>query len=98
MNNLTKFFNYQKGVLSADGCSLVKIAEEIGTPAYVYSAEAFLNPLLELKQGLKSLDYLICFAVKSNSNLAILKLLGDAGAGMDIVSGGELYRARLAGI
>ncbi|MEO5969183.1 MAG: diaminopimelate decarboxylase [Bdellovibrionia bacterium] len=98
MSTPLHYFNYQKGVLSTGGCSLTKIAEEVGTPAYVYSAEAFLTPLQEFRQGLQGVDHLICFAVKSNSNLAILKLLGDAGAGMDIVSGGELYRARQAGI
>lgn len=98
MSTPFQFFNYQKGILSTSGCSLVKIAEEMGTPTYVYSAEAFLQPLQELQQGLKGLDHLVCFAVKSNSNLAILNLLGNAGAGMDIVSGGELYRARRAGI
>jgi len=98
MSTPFQYFNYQKGILSAGGCSLDKIAREVGTPAYVYSREAFLTPLQEFNQGLQGLDHLICFAVKSNSNLTILKLLGDSGAGMDIVSGGELYRTRRAGI
>jgi diaminopimelate decarboxylase len=94
----TDFFHYKKNALSVDGVLLSKIAEEVGTPAYVYSAEAFLSPLKELQRGLRSIDHLICFAVKANSNLGILKLLDQAGAGMDLVSGGELHRAGLAGV
>jgi diaminopimelate decarboxylase len=92
-----QFFGYEKGRLSTDGVSLAEIAHEVGTPVYIYSAEAFLSPLRELQKGLKDLDHLICFAVKSNSNIAIIKLLAEAGAGMDLVSGGELFRAKKAG-
>ena len=60
------FFNYKKNILATDGVSLQKIAEKTGTPVYVYSAEAFLAPLKRLQKGLKGLDHLICFAVKSN--------------------------------
>jgi diaminopimelate decarboxylase len=93
------FFQYDRSQeLCTDGVKLSEIARKIGTPVYVYNASAFLEPLKELKKGLKSLNHLICFAVKSNSSLAILKLLADAGAGMDLVSGGELYRAEKAGV
>ncbi len=78
--------------------SLEKIADATGTPVYVYSANAFLEPLRRLRAGLEGLDCLICFAVKSNSNLSILRMLNEAGAGMDIVSGGELFRAMQAGV
>ncbi len=98
MNTPLQFFPYRKNELTAQGIPLRKIAEETGTPVYVYSAEAFLTPLREFQLGLKNLDPLICFAMKSNSNLSILKLLSDAGAGMDLVSGGELYRAQVAGV
>jgi len=94
----TDFFQYKKNTLSVDGVPLAKIAEEVGTPAYVYSAEGFLSPLRELQKGLKSIDHLVCFAVKANSNLGIIKMLEQAGAGMDLVSGGELYRASVAGV
>ena len=87
------FFTYSSGQLRAQGLRLDEIADKVGTPCYVYSADAFLKPLEEFKKGLAGLDHLVCFAVKSNSNIAILKLLSDAGAGMDLVSGGELYRA-----
>jgi diaminopimelate decarboxylase len=70
----------------------------VGTPAYVYSADAFLDPLKALQKGLASVDHMVCFAVKSNSNVAVLKRLASEGAGMDLVSGGELFRARAAGV
>ena len=92
------FFTYRQNHLSAGTVSLTEIAESTGTPVYVYSADALLKPLQELQKGLASLDHLVCFAVKANSSLAVLKLLGDAGAGMDLVSGGELYRAGVAGV
>src|SRR4051812_43513867 len=92
------FFHYKDGVLKAEQVALDHIAEEVGTPVYVYSKEAFLSPLRELKEGLSEVDSLICFAVKANSNLAVLKLLAGAGAGMDLVSGGELFRALKAGV
>ena len=98
MSHPTQYFSYQGGLLSADGVSLAKVADHVGTPAYVYSATGFLAPLKELQKGLKGLDATVCFAVKSCSNLAILRLLSEAGAGMDLVSGGELHRAALAGI
>ncbi len=93
-----EFFNYKKGILTSNHVSLCEIAEKMGTPVYVYSAEAFLNPFKTLQKGLSNLDHLICFALKSNSNIAILTLLGNAGAGMDLVSGGELFRANAAKI
>lgn len=92
------FFNYQNGKLTAEGVPLERIADQTGTPVYVYSAEAFLKPLRELQKGLNAIDHMICFAVKSNSTLGVLKLLGEAGAGMDLVSGGELFRAGKAQI
>lgn len=91
-------FQYSGGSLHSDGVALSQVAEELGTPTYVYSADAFLRPLRALQKGLEGIDSLVCFAMKSNSNLAILKLLSEAGAGMDLVSGGELFRARRAGV
>jgi len=98
MSTPLQFFTYKKNVLTSEKVPLNEITKKTGTPVYVYSADAFLKPLQELKKGLKGIDHLICFALKSNSNIAILKLLGDAGAGMDLVSGGELYRANAAKI
>lgn len=97
------YFPYKKDSLHADRASLETIAKEFGTPLYVYSERGFLDPYRLLEKTLaplskKSKPPLICFAVKSNSNLSILRLLGEAGSGMDIVSGGELKRALSAGI
>ncbi|MGK5085200.1 diaminopimelate decarboxylase [Bdellovibrionota bacterium FG-1] len=98
MSTPLEFFEYKKGILSTGGVSLDHVADHVGTPCYVYSAEGFLKPLQELKKGLKGLDSLICFAAKSCSNIAILDLVAKAGAGVDLVSGGELFRAGLAGV
>lgn len=98
MTRPLQYFTYKNRGLSVDGVPLAKIAEAVGTPAYVYSAAAFLGPLRKLQKGLAGLDATLCYAVKSNSNIAILRLLEEAGAGADLVSGGELYRAGLAHI
>lgn len=79
------------------GASLRDIAERFGTPTYVYSAEHFLSQLEKLTDGLAPIDAGVRYAVKANSNLAVLKLFADAGTGFDIVSGGELERVRRAG-
>ena len=76
---------------------LARAAERFGTPLYVYSAGTILDHYRRLGEALRKLDHLICYAVKANSNRAILRLLADAGAGFDIVSGGELYRVIRAG-
>ena len=98
MSKPSDFFNYKNGTLCSDGIKLTSIADKTGTPVYVYSAAAFLKPLKEIQTGLKGIDHTVCFAVKANSNVAILKMLADAGAGMDLVSGGELFRAGVAGV
>jgi len=73
--------------------SLARVAREAGTPCYVYSFKTLTEHLRKLQRALKELNPLICFSMKSNSNLALCKALVDHGAGLDIVSGGELYRA-----
>ena len=91
-------FNYLDGQLHAEQVPLSRIAAEVGTPVYVYSSATLTRHFLQFRQALDWTDHLICFAVKANSNLAVLKLLGDLGAGMDVVSGGEYARARAAGV
>src|SRR5437762_11355211 len=86
------FFYYRDGHLYCEDVDLARVAEKFGTPLYVYSAGTILDHYARLDAALAPLDRLICYAVKANSNRAILKLLADAGAGFDIVSGGELYR------
>jgi diaminopimelate decarboxylase len=90
-------FRYRDGQLHCEEVDLRRVAEKFGTPLYVYSAGTILDHYRRLDAALAPLDHLICYAVKANSNRAILKLLADEGAGFDIVSGGELYRVLAAG-
>jgi diaminopimelate decarboxylase len=90
-------FRYRNGQLYCEDVDLARVADKSGTPLYVYSARTILDHYARLDAALTPLDHLICYAVKANSNRAILKLLAGEGAGFDIVSGGELYRVRGAG-
>lgn len=90
-------FAYRDDHLFCEEVSLETIAGDVGTPVYVYSGGQISSQLDAFRAGLGDLRHLICFAVKACSNLAILKLLFERGAGADIVSGGELYRALRAG-
>jgi len=83
--------------LHCEGVDLEEVAAEFGTPLYVYSAATILDHYGRLKAAIGDLDQLVCYAVKANSNRAILRLLVDQGAGFDIVSGGELFRVLAAG-
>lgn len=91
-------FLYQKGVLHAEDVPLPEIAAAVGTPFYVYSVATLTRHFKLFEEALSGLPHLVCFAIKSNSNLAVLKVLGDLGAGMDVVSGGEYRRAKAAGV
>ena len=91
------FFIERDGVLHAEDVSLEAIAREHGTPCYVYSRAAIEAAYGEFAGACAGRDALICFAVKSNANLGVLDVLRRLGAGFDIVSGGELYRAKKAG-
>jgi diaminopimelate decarboxylase len=90
-------FHYRDGRLYCEDVDLDLVAREFGTPLYIYSAATILDHYRRLDAALPELDHLICYAVKANSNRAILKLLAQAGAGFDIVSGGELFRVLAAG-
>jgi diaminopimelate decarboxylase len=91
-------FVYQDGVLCAEDVSVAEIAAQVGTPFYLYSSATLLRHYRLFDEALAGMDHLVCFAMKSLSNQAILQLLGEAGAGMDVVSGGEYARARAAGV
>ena len=91
------FFHYRDGKLHCEDVDLARVAKKFGTPLYVYSAGTILDHYTRLDAALAPLDHLICYAVKANSNRAILQLLANAGAGFDIVSGGELHRVLAAG-
>ncbi|MCK0167618.1 diaminopimelate decarboxylase [Jannaschia sp. S6380] len=91
-------FLYRDGILHAEDVPLTEIARRVGTPVYVYSAATLLRHYNLFDEALAWGPHLVCYAVKAASNIAILKLLGDAGAGMDVVSEGEYRRARAAGV
>ena len=81
-------FSYRDGVLCCEGVALTDLAAEHGTPLYVYSAKTIRDQYRRLDEALSGLDHRVCFAMKANSNLAVLNLLAREGAGFDIVSGG----------
>ena len=91
-------FLYRDGQLFAEDVSVAEIAASVGTPFYVYSSATLLRHFSLFDEALDGLPHLVCFAMKSLSNQAVIKLLGDAGAGMDVVSEGEYRRARAAGV
>jgi diaminopimelate decarboxylase len=94
---MTNYFQYQSGVLHAEHVPLTDIAEQYGTPCYVYSRAALTEGMNQFKNALQGKAHLICYAVKANSNLAVLNVFAKLGAGFDIVSGGELQRVLAAG-
>lgn len=91
-------FTYQKGELHAESVSLSRIAEAVGTPFYCYSSATLAHHVNVLRDSLSAFNPLICFAVKANSNLAVLRTLRDAGTGADVVSEGEIRAALTAGM
>ena len=91
-------FLYRGGVLHAEDVPLTEIASAVGTPFYVYSAATLTRHYRVLQEALEGMPHLICYAMKANSNLAVLRLMANLGAGMDVVSGGEYRRARAAGV
>lgn len=94
---MTGAFEYRNGALYCEQVDLTEVAERAGTPCYVYSAAALRRAFRVFEEGLSGAPHLVCFAVKANGNLAVLRLLAEAGAGFDIVSGGELFRVLKAG-
>ena len=90
-------FTYQNGILHAEDCDIRDIAKAVGTPFYCYSRATFTRHVHVLQNALNAHNPLICYAMKANSNQAILTMLARLGCGVDIVSGGELQRALKAG-
>jgi diaminopimelate decarboxylase len=91
-------FLYRDGILHAEDVPLPQIAAAVGTPFYVYSTATLTRHYRLFTEALAPLPHQVCFAIKSLSNVAVLKVLGDLGAGMDVVSMGEYLRARAAGV
>src|SRR3954451_4786594 len=90
-------FHYRDGQLYCEEIPVAELAERYGTPLYVYSQGAILGQLREIQEAFAEVEPLVCYSVKANSNLGLLKVLAEHGSGFDVVSGGELYRVRLAG-
>src|SRR5215470_7459069 len=90
-------FHYRGKKLYCEGVAVESLVKKFGTPLYVYSQGTLTDHFQKLDRALAPLDHLICFAMKSNSNLAVLRTLANLGSGFDIVSGGELRRVIAAG-
>ena len=91
-------FQHRNGELFAEEVPVARIAEEVGTPFYLYSHATLMQHFRAFDGAFEGLPHLVCFSMKSNSSMAVLRLFSDAGGGADIVSGGELYRALAAGV
>src|SRR5512143_1429106 len=91
-------FTYKNGELHCEGVPLQTIAKRVGTPFYVYSTTTLANHVRAFDRAFAGVPHIVCFAAKANPSHAILRLIGKEGAGADIVSGGELFRALRAGI
>ncbi len=92
------YFEYKNGVLYCEDLKVSAIAEKVGTPFYLYSHNTLKRHYRVLDEAFEEIPHLVCFSVKANSNVAILRALANEGAGADVVSGGELFRALRAGI
>ena len=90
-------FEYRNGEMFAEGVALKRIAREVGTPAYVYSLATLKRHFKVFDQAFSKVRHIVCFSVKANSNLALLRAFAKEGSGFDIVSGGELFRALKVG-
>lgn len=91
------FFQYKNGVLHAESIAVRELAERFGTPLYIYSQATLVRHLTQIQEAFAEADPLICYSVKSNGNLALARVMARLGSGFDVTSGGELYRAILAG-
>lgn len=91
------YFDYRGGELHCEGVPLRKIADDVGTPVYIYSEQTLRRHVRVFDEAFQSLPHLICYAVKANSNINILRRFAQWGTGFDIVSGGELFRVLRAG-
>src|ERR1700726_3977652 len=93
-----RHFDYFHGVLHAEGVNLIALAEAVGTPFYCYASATLERHYKVFAGAFADVDALVCYSLKANSNQAVIATLAKLGAGADVVSGGELLRARAAGI
>ena len=90
-------FEYRDGELFCEDVPVAELADEFGTPLWVYSKQSLLENYREVRDAFAEVEPVICYSVKANSNLSILKLMNEAGSSFDVVSGGELFRVKQAG-
>ncbi len=90
-------FHYRDNELYCEDVPIQKIAAEVGTPLYLYSHATLKRHFIIFNEAFEGIDRLVCYSAKANTNLALLKLFANLGGGLDIVSGGELYRGLKAG-
>ena len=90
-------FQYRDGELYCEDVSVAKLAEQYGTPLWVYSKAFLLGQLKQIQTAFAEVDPVICYSVKANSTLGVLKVMHEAGSSFDVVSGGELYRVKASG-
>ena len=90
-------FTYRDGELYCEDVPVSRLAEQHGTPVWIYSKSFILGQLKQIQTAFADVNPVICYSVKANSNLGILKVIRDAGCSFDVVSGGELYRVKAAG-
>ena len=95
---INDFFTYKNKILFVEDVSVIDISKRINTPFYIYSTASLRRRYTQLSESLKSINHSLYFSVKSNSNLAVLRVLSLLGSGMDVVSGGEYLRAQKAGV
>jgi len=93
-----RFFYYKDNRLKVEEIDVEKIINEVGTPAYIYSSGSFKNQLSQLESAFQAVPHLVCYSLKVCHNIHVVRLFVDQGCGLDIVSGGELYRALKAGV
>src|SRR5688500_2954194 len=91
------YFSYRDRVLHCEEVSVPALAETYGTPLYVYSKKTLLHHLKQIQTAFAAAEPLVCYSIKSNPNLSLCRLMAQHGAGFDVTSGGELYRALKAG-
>lgn len=96
-NLFIEYFGYRNSNLYCEDVNISNLAAKVGTPVYIYSKKAILDKINQYKEAFKEYDTLICYALKTNSNMSILRIIEESGLGADIVSGGELYKAKKAG-
>lgn len=94
----TPHYAYRQGKLECERVPLTRVADQVGTPVYVYSSASIVAAYRRYRHAFRTIPHSICYAVKANSNLSVLRLIADEGGSFDIVSGGELYRLRHIGV